>query len=138
MRPPVIPYVDQHVGPKRVLDLECRRGLISGAGVEVSIDGRSYPVAWGTTRFEIPADRPVSVGVVQTVRGGVGQAHVVLTPETPPVLEYRGPAHLSQRGDLGTPGATRSRGLACQVVLLGVFAILLLAAVAIIVFVLTA
>lgn len=131
MQPPIVPYVDQHAGPRRVLDLTCRRGLISGAGVEVSIDGRAYPVAWGTTRFEIPADRPVSVGVMQTLKGGVGHAHVVLTPETPPVLEYRGPAQLSRRGDLGPPGTTRSNGIGCQVALLVVLLVLLLAALAI-------
>ncbi|WP_121251413.1 hypothetical protein [Nocardioides ferulae] len=125
-QPPAVPYVDQHAGPKRVLELVCRRGLMSGAGVEVSIDGRAYPMPWGTTRFEVPADRPVSVGVRQTIRGGAGQAHKVLAPQEPPVLEYRGPAHLSQPGDLGAPGTTRSRGLGCQIALLVVLAFLLL------------
>ena len=137
MHSPVIPYVDQHAGPKRVLDLVCRRGMISGAGVEVSIDGRAYPVAWGVTRFEIPADRAVSVGVMQTLKGGVGHAHVVLDPGMPPALEYRGPAHLSKRGDLGPPGTTRSNGVGCQVALLLVLLTLLLALVAIPVLLLT-
>ena len=127
MQPPIIPYVDQHVGPKRVLDLVCRRGIISGGGLEVSIDGRAYPVAWGLSRFEVPADRPVSVGVMQTLNGGVGHAHVVLTPDVPPVLEYRGPAHLTKRGDLGPPGTTRSHGKGCQVALLVVLLLLVLA-----------
>lgn len=131
MKPPIIPYVDQHDGPKRALDLTCRRGLVSGAGVEVSIDGRAYPVAWGTSLFEVPADRPVSVGVMQTLKGGVGHAHVVLTPEEPPVLEYRGPAQLSRRGELGLPGTTRSNGLGCQVALLAVLVVLLLVVLAI-------
>lgn len=58
MEPAIIPYVDQHTGPKRVLDLNLRRGMVSGSGVEVSIDGRAYPVDWGRSLFEIPADRP--------------------------------------------------------------------------------
>ena len=110
MEPTIIPDADQHTGPKRVLSLDLRRGFDSGSGVEVSIDGRAYPVDWGRSLFEIPADRPVSIGVAQTVSGGSGRAQLVLTPQMPPTLEYRGPANLSQRGDLGQPGHDQEQG----------------------------
>ncbi len=118
MEPAIIPYVESHAGAKRVLELTCLRGLIAGASVEVSIDGRAYPLAWGTSWFEIPADRPVSVTVVRRFKGGVDQAHVVLTPELAPVLDCRGPAHLSKPGDIGqprVPGRSKTRAHECPV-----------------------
>lgn len=132
MEPAIIPYVDQHTGPKRVLDLNLMKGMVSGPRLEVSIDGRSYPVGWGRCLFEIPADRPVSIGVAQTINGGSGHAQVVLTPQLPAQLEYRGPANLARPGALGAPGTTKRNGLGCQVMLLLVLVLILLGGLALV------
>ena len=79
---PVIPYVDNHGGPRRRLTLVVTRvGLankVKYATVPAaSIDGRSYYVNWGEWCFEIPADRPVHVAM--SLREGTQAASVVLS-----------------------------------------------------------
>jgi len=62
----VIPYVDHHAGPRRLLQFNLTSGnstLKAKIPPIVSIDGRQYFVYWGTMTFEIPADRPVHVSV---------------------------------------------------------------------------
>ncbi|MCW2835640.1 MAG: hypothetical protein JWN68_3593 [Nocardioides sp.] len=61
--PGVIPYVEFHTGPRRLLTIDL--SLNSKALVKwypiVSIDGRQYVVVPGPVSWEIPADRNVHV-----------------------------------------------------------------------------
>jgi hypothetical protein len=63
--PSVVPYVDVHQGPKRLLTLfmssTARAEYLPKMPPIVSIDGRDYWVYWGQVSFEIPADRPCHV-----------------------------------------------------------------------------
>ena len=136
--PPVIPYAGQHGGPRRVLSLRLRRGLIASPSVSVNIDGAVYPQQWGACAFEIPADRPVAIAVHQHGRSGqVGLATAVLGPDHTPTLEYRGPAHLAMAGELGAPGTVRQRGVLVQSGLCGCLIVLLLLLLGLIVFIIT-
>jgi hypothetical protein len=112
-----VPYAGGHNGPKRILQLRTRRGVVAKAGVTVGIDGAHYHQGWGRAAFEIPADKPVHVAVSQG-DGQVGAAATVLTPEQPSELEYRGPAALYLAGAIGAPGTVRQRGCLLQ---LGIF-----------------
>ncbi|MEW2353533.1 hypothetical protein [Spirillospora sp. NPDC029432] len=135
---PPIPYAGHHAGPRRILVLDLRRGLIAGNSATVSIDGSEYPRHWGRTAFEIPADRPVAVAVFQRFRGTqAGLATTVLPPGAPPALEYRGPAHLAMAGEVGPPGTVRQRGLVMQSMLLGCLGVLLLVFLLFVVFIAT-
>ncbi|PUA82674.1 hypothetical protein [Nocardioides currus] len=64
--PGVIPYVEAHSGPRRLLTVDLTTG---NAPVRAkyrpiaSIDGRQYVVVWGSVSWEIPADRNVHVSV---------------------------------------------------------------------------
>ncbi len=78
---PVIPYVENHGGPRRRLTIVVTRvglaDMVKYSTVPaVSIAGRSYFVNWGEWCFEIPADRPVHVAV--SLREGTQSASVVL------------------------------------------------------------
>ncbi len=108
-----IPYAGGHDGPKRVLRLHTRRGVVAKAGVTIGIDGSHYHQPWGTAVFEIPADRPVHVAVSQG-NGQIGVAATVLTPDQPAELEYRGPAALYLAGSIGPPGTVKQRGCLLQ------------------------
>ncbi len=107
-----IPYLAQHDGPRRVLQLRLRRALKNVGAVHVSIDGWPYVLGWGPTAFEIPADRPVTIRVYQfdVLQRLLGNAEVVLAPGAPAQLEYQAPAHTSQMGELGPPGTVSVRG----------------------------
>lgn len=118
-----VPYAGAHNGPKRILRLRLRRGLVAQSGVTVDIDGSHYHQPWGRTAFEIPADRPVHVAVTQG-SGQVGLATVLLTPDQPPELEYRGPAALYLKGSIGAPGTVRQRGCLIQLVLISLAVLL--------------
>lgn len=63
--PWLIPYVDHHDGPRRVLTLHLTSGnLMAEKHAPVTaIDGRRYVVPWGPVHFEVPADRNVHVSV---------------------------------------------------------------------------
>lgn len=64
--PGVIPYVEFHTGPRRLLTLDLTtdnsRALDRHRPI-ASIDGRQYVVVWGQVTWEIPADRNVHVSV---------------------------------------------------------------------------
>ena len=79
----VIPYVDHHTGPKRLLtvSLEANTGLLGGVskvGIKPNlfVDGRQYIVYWGPVTVEIPADRSVHIGV--GMQDGLRGASVLL------------------------------------------------------------
>ncbi len=89
--PGVIPYVDNHDGPRRLLTIQL--SLARGVGIFLpiaSIDGRQFVVSWGAVSFEIPADRNVHVSVhLQTNYSGSGStstpyASIVLGPHPAP------------------------------------------------------
>jgi hypothetical protein len=97
--PNVIPYVEPHSGPRRMLTLEIttpvRPPVLSGLATApvlfvpfAGIDGRQYVVPWGSVSFEIPADRNVHVSVHLASNGGGETA--LLSPFASIVL-YPGP-----------------------------------------------
>jgi hypothetical protein len=61
--PGVIPYVEHHAGPRRVLTLVLKGNGLATTPPVVGIDGRDYVVVWGTVLFEVPADRPCHLSV---------------------------------------------------------------------------
>jgi hypothetical protein len=93
----VIPYVDHHTGPKRLVTI----GLTTGGGPlggiaktttkpNVFVDGRQYIVYWGDVTVEVPADRSVHIGV--GMQDGIRGASVLLPPGAEPVvLDYHVP-----------------------------------------------
>lgn len=90
--PGVIPYVDNHDGPRRLLTIEIPSvGMGARLYVPVaSIDGRQYVVSWGAVSFEIPADRNVHVSVhLQSNRGtdsvSTPFASTILPPHSAPM-----------------------------------------------------
>ena len=81
--PGVIPYVDYHDGPRRLVTIVCEPGgLISGnSRPVVSIDGRAFQVMQGPVTFEVPADRNVHIGVhVTGTQSQTGLASTLLEP----------------------------------------------------------
>jgi hypothetical protein len=94
----VIPYVDHHVGPKRLVVIGLSAGGSPLAGYSKSmvkpnlfVDGRQYIVYWGEVTVEVPADRAVHLGV--GMQDGIRGASVLLPPGTEPVtLDYHVPA----------------------------------------------
>ncbi len=90
--PGVIPYVDNHTGPRRLLTIDISVHRHAEVFVPLaSIDGRQYVVSWGSVTFEIPADRNVHVSVhLQTNYSGGASvatpfASIVLAPYPTPV-----------------------------------------------------
>ncbi|HET6286983.1 MAG TPA: hypothetical protein VFG15_09545 [Amycolatopsis sp.] len=90
--PGVIPYVDNHDGPRRLLTVELRPFPSSSVPYVplVSIDGRQFVVSWGAVTFEIPADRNVHVSArLHTNYGSQAAAtpfaSIVLAPHPEPV-----------------------------------------------------
>ena len=64
--PGVIPYVEFHTGPRRLLTIDLTTGssrVQDRHRPVASIDGRQYVVVWGPVSWEIPADRNVHVSV---------------------------------------------------------------------------
>ena len=64
--PGVIPYVEFHTGPRRLLTIDLTTGntrVLAKYRPVASIDGRQYDVVWGPVSWEIPADRNVHVSV---------------------------------------------------------------------------
>jgi hypothetical protein len=120
-----VPYAGDHDGPTRVLRLHTRRGVVAKAGVTVGIDGAHYHQGWGRAAFEIPADKPVHVAVSQG-GGQIGVAAMVLTPEQPSELEYRGPAALYLAGTIGAPGTVKQRGCLVQLAILALLPLIAL------------
>ncbi len=90
--PGVIPYVEFHQGPRRVLTLQLTTGnamAVSKHRPIVSIDGRQYLVIWGAVPFEVPADRNVHVSVHVEVDRVSQVASMLLPPgEQPMAFRY--------------------------------------------------
>lgn len=87
----VIPYVDHHDGPKRVLSLNLTSGnsmMKSKMPPIVSIDGRQYVVYWGPIGFEVPADRACHVSVHVEGEYLAQAASVLLKPGGELALTY--------------------------------------------------
>jgi hypothetical protein len=89
--PNVIPYVDPHDGPRRLLTIDISTHIFhAGAYIPFAgIDGRQYVVSWGAVSFEIPADRNVHVSVHLQSNGGAGYtpspfASIILYPNPLP------------------------------------------------------
>jgi hypothetical protein len=87
----VIPYVDYHTGPKRLVTVGFSTGSGPLSGMSKStvkpnlfVDGRQYIVYWGQVTVEVPADRAVHIGV--GMQDGVRGASMLLPPGTEPVL----------------------------------------------------
>jgi hypothetical protein len=83
----VIPYVDYHTGPRRVLTLNLTSGnsvVLSKHRPFVGIDGRAYLVVWGAVAFEVPADRNVHVSVHVAGDYVTQTASLLLPPGTGP------------------------------------------------------
>jgi hypothetical protein len=90
--PGVIPYVDHHTGPKRLLTLEIPHlgHTVRAYAPIASVDGRQYVVSWGSVTFEIPADRNVHVSVHLHTNSGHDHtitpfASIVLSPHPAPL-----------------------------------------------------
>lgn len=108
-QPWLIPYVDYHQGPRRVLTLELTTGNGTVAAKYrpiASIDGRQYVVLWGPVHFEVPADRNVHVSV--HLEGDlVSQvASVLLGPGEAP-LSFRYETHYASGVGTLTPVSVR-------------------------------
>ncbi|MEV6873754.1 hypothetical protein [Amycolatopsis sp. NPDC051128] len=90
--PGVIPYVDHHDGPRRLLTIEIPHlgHTVRAYAPIASVDGRQYVVSWGSVSFEVPADRNVHVSVHLQTNGGRDYtispfASVVLSPHLAPM-----------------------------------------------------
>jgi hypothetical protein len=90
--PGVIPYVDHHDGPRRLLAIEIPHlgHTVRAYAPIASIDGRQYVVSWGAVSFEIPADRNVHVSVHLHTNSGHEHtitpfASTVLPPHPAPI-----------------------------------------------------
>ena len=90
--PGVIPYVEFHTGPRRVLTIELTTDNSRGLKIYrpvVSIDGRQYVVVWGPVSWEIPIDRNVHVSVHLHGEHLAQAASLILSPgEERKVLLY--------------------------------------------------
>ncbi|MBB5853387.1 hypothetical protein ACFQ05_08795 [Amycolatopsis umgeniensis] len=92
-QPGVIPYVDNHDGPRRLLVVDIppfSANTVRHYVPLASIDGRQYVVSWGSVTFEIPADRNVHVSVHLQTNYATGVtstpfASIVLAPHPGPV-----------------------------------------------------
>jgi hypothetical protein len=92
--PGVIPYVEWHTGPRRVLTLDLTANALLKGQIPpiVSIDGRQYVVYWGSVTFEVPADRACHVSVHVEGEHVAQAASLLLSPgpaEQPLRLTYR-------------------------------------------------
>ncbi|MFD9896202.1 hypothetical protein ACFWY9_43220 [Amycolatopsis sp. NPDC059027] len=104
--PGVIPYVEYHDGPRRllVIDIPCGGNEARRSAPIASIDGRQYVVSWGTVSFEIPADRNVHVSVYLQSSGG--GAHYASTQFASAILPpHPAPARLAARLSSAMEGA---------------------------------
>lgn len=87
---PPVPYVEYHLGERRVLLLRLlSSGMLGSFPPVVSIDGRQYISVWGDVPFEIPADRPVHVSVHVEYERMASAASVLLPPQAPPFLTFQ-------------------------------------------------
>lgn len=76
--------------------------LYAGIRPTLVIGGRGQPTQWGAGTWQVPADRPVTIGVYLFTRlWRFGQADFTLEPEDAAALEYRAPMLPFLRGRLG-------------------------------------
>ena len=79
--------------------------LYAGVKPTLVIDGRGQPTQWGLGTWQVPADRPVTLGVFLFNRlWRFGQAEFTLEPDDPPAVVYRAPALPFTAGRMRTPG----------------------------------
>ena len=81
--PGVIPYVDFHDGPRRLVTITCEQGglVVGNSRPVVSIDGRAFQAMYGPVTFEVPADRNVHIGIhVAGLQSQTGLASTLLEP----------------------------------------------------------
>jgi hypothetical protein len=93
----VIPYVDHHTGPKRYVSVTLDGGGVLGGVSKTMIkpnlfvDGRQYIVYWGRVTVQVPADRPVHLGI--GMQDGARGASMLLPAGAEPLeLAYHVPA----------------------------------------------
>ena len=84
-QPGVVPYVEWHTGPRRMLTIDLRNQgtFLSAMSLDrivptIGIDGRQYVVYWGRVFFEVPADRAVHVAV--SLQDGVQASSLLIEP----------------------------------------------------------
>ncbi|KAA9156402.1 hypothetical protein F6B41_02015 [Microbacterium lushaniae] len=83
--------------------------LYAGVRPTLVIAGRGQPAQWGVGTWQVPADRPVTVGVYLFNRvWRFGQAEFSLDPADPPSLVYRAPALPFLRGRIHVPADARA------------------------------
>lgn len=80
--PGVIPYMEAHVGPRRLLTVvsEAPSMFSNATRPVIIIDGRAFHVMWGPVTFEIPADRNVHVAGHALANDPTGHASILLEP----------------------------------------------------------
>ena len=77
----------------------------------IAIDGVPQPAQWGTGRWQIPVDRPVTVDVhLQSGRRVAGAGRHVIPPGGEVRLEYKAPAGWGSPGALGPVGTVHHEG----------------------------
>ena len=87
----VIPYVDHHIGERRVLTLhltDAKRTFWGSSWPMVAVDGRQYLVYWGSVSFEVPADRAVHISVHVEMQRVAQAASALLPPGASLELTY--------------------------------------------------
>lgn len=104
----LIPYVDNHDGPRRRLDVDTT-GASSHRVPQIAIDGRNYVVYYGRVSFEVPADRPVHVAawVNSGDSGLIYSASHLLLPQHAPLLVWRKVGSFSMEGQFLAPGPSQ-------------------------------
>lgn len=83
--------------------------LYAGVRPTLVIDGRGQPTQWGPGKWQVPADRAVTLGVFLFNRvWRFGQAECTLEPDHPPAVVYRAPVLPFAGGRIGaSESATR-------------------------------
>ena len=115
--------------PTRTLTLHARKQpfiATSWVAPVVLLDGHRFPLAWGTQKFTIPADRPVHVQCEMPWIFTYGRAAAVVQPDNIPELEYSPPSTQWFSGEIGAPGSTKTRGTWVVWTALGVIAFFLI------------
>jgi hypothetical protein len=104
--PGVIPYVEFHTGPRRLLTIDLTTGnsrVLAKYRPVASIDGRQYIVVWGPVSWEIPADRNVHVSVHLEGDYLAQAASVILPPGDGRKVLHYATDYMSGIGTLSDP-----------------------------------
>lgn len=95
--------------PTRRIELTLTRpwfALYVGVRPTIVIEGRGQPVQWGVGTWQLPADRPATIGVFLFNRvWRFGQAEITLDPDGAPAIIYRAPALPFGRGRMRAESA---------------------------------